>query len=127
MTIRQQIESIIANRQKYQPEFVRYFEEVSKMRDFVNGVNGFKANPGWLTMVNCNDKLKKEWDSLVSEAEKLQAQLQVLCDGDNGSLTECLKRVKRDYLNIGCVGPWRQGNSTVISKLTNLSDYGIPR
>lgn len=127
MTIRQQIESIIANRQKYQPEFVRYFEEVSKMRDFVNGVNGFKSNPGWLAMVNCNDKLKKEWDSLVSEAEKLQAQLQVLCDGDNGSLTECLKRVKRDYLNIGCVGPWRQGKSTVISKLTNLSDYVIPR
>ena len=31
MTIKQQIESIIANRQQYQPEFVRYFDEVSKM------------------------------------------------------------------------------------------------
>ena len=59
MTIKQQIESIIANRQQYQPEFVRYFDEVSKMRDFVNGVNGFKSNSGWLAMVNGNQKLKK--------------------------------------------------------------------
>ena len=127
MTIKQQIESIIANRQQYQPEFVRYFDEVSKMRDFVNGVNGFKSNSGWLAMVNGNQKLKKEWDSLVLEAGKLQTQLNALCDGENGCLMECLKRVKRDYLNIGCVGPWRQGKSTVISKLTNLSDYVIPR
>ena len=127
MSIKEQIESIIANRQQYQPEFVRYFEEVSKMRDFVTGVNGFKSNFGWLAMVNSNEKLKKEWDSLVLEAEKLQTQLKTLCDGENGSLMECLKRVKRDYLNIGCVGPWRQGKSTVISKLTNLSDYVIPR
>lgn len=126
-TIKQQIESILTNRRKYQGEFVRYFDEVSKMRDFVNGVNAFKTNAGWLAMVNSNEKLQKEWNSLVQEVEKLQSLLQTLCDGENGSLVECLKRVKRDYLNIGCVGPWRQGKSTVISKLTNLSDYVIPR
>lgn len=127
MTIKEQIERIISNRQQCQPEFLQMFDEVMKMRDFINGVNSFKANPGWLAMIETNDKLKTEWILLVSEVKKLEDLINPLCNGDSGSLVECLKRVKRDYLNIGCVGPWRQGKSTVISKLTNLSDYVIPR
>lgn len=127
MLIKEQIASIISARQQYQAEFTRYYDEVNKMREFVNGVNSFKSNSGWLTIVNANEKLRKEWETLIIDASKLQTQLALLCDGEDGSLMECLKRVKRDYLNIGCVGPWRQGKSTVISKLTNLSDYVIPR
>lgn len=127
MPIKQQIETIISNRQKCQPEFLRMFDEVTKMRDFINGVNSFKSNPGWITMINGNEKLKTEWERLLSEIKNLEGLILPLCNGDSGSLIECLKRVKRDYLNIGCVGPWRQGKSTVISKLTNLSDYVIPR
>ncbi len=127
MAIRQQIEAIISNRQQCQPEFLRMFDEVIKMREFINGVNSFKSNPGWLTMIESNEKLKIEWNTLVADVNKLDDLVKSLCDGDTGSLVECIKRVKRDFLNIGCVGPWRQGKSTVISKLTNLSDYVIPR
>lgn len=128
MPIRQQIETIIANRQSNQTEFVNYFNRVTTIREFINGVNSFKTNTGWLTMINENEKLKKEWEALLADVNKLQDLLTPLCDeSDSGTLIECLKRVKRDYLNIGCVGPWRQGKSTVISKLTSLSDYVIPR
>lgn len=127
MPIQQQIETIITNRRMNQGEFVNYYEKAQVIHDFVNGIKSFKSNIGWLTMINENEKLKLEWDTLIADVDELELLLKNLCSGDSGCLIECLKRVKREYLNIGCIGPWRQGKSTVISKLTNLSDYVIPR
>ena len=127
MPIQQQIETIITNRRMNQGEFVSYYEKAKAIHDFVNGVKSFKSNIGWLTMINENEKLKLEWDTLIADVDELDYLLKDLCSNDSGCLIECLKRVKREYLNIGCIGPWRQGKSTVISKLTNLNDYVIPR
>ncbi|MBQ2980145.1 MAG: hypothetical protein IJE18_08580 [Bacteroidaceae bacterium] len=127
MPLQQQIETIITKRRMNQGEFVSYYEKTSAIYDFVNGVKSFKSNPGWLTMINENEKLRLEWETLIADVNELELLLKDLSYGDTGCLIECLKRVKREYLNIGCIGPWRQGKSTVISKLTNLSDYIIPR
>ena len=127
MPIQQQIEAIITNRRTNQGEFVNYYEKAQTILDFVSGVKSFKSNPGWLTMISENEKLKIEWETLIADVDELELLLKELSYGDSGCLIECLKRVKREYLNIGCIGPWRQGKSTVISKLTNLSDYVIPR
>ncbi len=127
MPVQQQIETIIANRRMNQSEFVNYYEKVQSIYDFVNGVKSFKSNPGWLTMINENEKLRIEWETLIIDVDELELLLKDLSYGDTGCLIECLKRIKREFLNIGCIGPWRQGKSTVISKLTNLSDYVIPR
>lgn len=127
MSVQQQIEAIISNRQQAQPEFLGYTEKVAQISDFISSVNKFKSDPGWISLLSDNEKLKKEWDSLVSNVGKLENLVRQLSDGESGLLIECLKRVKRDYLNIGCIGPWRQGKSTVISQLTGLSEYVIPR
>lgn len=127
MSIQQQIEAIITNRRTNQGEFVNYYEKSQTILEFVSGVKSFKSNPGWLTMISENEKLKIEWETLIADVDELELLLKELSYGDSGCLIECLKRVKREYLNIGCIGPWRQGKSTVISKLTNLSDYVIPR
>lgn len=127
MSLQQQIETIISNRRKNQSEFVNYYDKVQIMNELVNGVKSFKSNIGWRSIIEENEKLKSEWESLAADIETLECVLRDLHNGDSGCLIECLKRVKREYLNIGCIGPWRQGKSTVISKLTNLSDYVIPR
>lgn len=127
MSIQSQIDQIITNRRNNQGEFERYYEKVLSMQDFVRNIISFKENSGWRTIVEDNDKLKIEWESLSNYVDELNGLLKLLVNGNAGCLIECLQRVKRPYLNIGCVGPWRQGKSTVISQLTNLSDYVIPR
>lgn len=127
MAIQDQINGIIRNRQQYKDEFENKYERVKAMRDFINGIESFKHNPGWAMLIASNEKLRHEWEETVDDVDKLNQFVTTLCDGDTGCLIECLKRVKREYLNIGCIGPWRQGKSTVISKLTTLSDYVIPR
>lgn len=127
MPIQEQINGIIRNRQQYKDEFEKKYERVKNMLEFVNSIEAFKQNSGWSMLTASNEKLQQEWDATISDVDRLRQLLLSLCNGDLGCLMECLKRVKREYLNIGCIGPWRQGKSTVISKLTQLSDYVIPR
>lgn len=127
MAIQEQINGIIHNRQQYKDEFEKKYERVKVMLEFVNSIETFKQNPGWSLLTASNEKLQHEWNATLADINKLRSLVLKLCDGDLGCLMECLKRVKREYLNIGCIGPWRQGKSTVISKLTQLNDYVIPR
>jgi len=128
MAIANIINGIIKTRQSVQGEFVGYASKVAEMTSFVSSVNRFALSDGWKQLLTSNPKLKLEWEKFYSNVQDLDNLLKKLVKNDNsGLLIECLKRVKREYLNVGCVGPWRQGKSTVIAELSNLDDYVIPR
>lgn len=128
MPIAEKIQEIITRRQSVQAEFLGYAGKVAEMVSFIATIHKFDESIGWKQLLSTNPKLKREWDTFYSNIEELEQNVKKLYENDsNGLLIECLKRVKRDYLNIGCVGPWRQGKSTVIAELSNLDDYVIPR
>lgn len=126
-SLNDKVNAIIQRRQESRDEFEKYFEKTQSFYELVNSVKSFEKKHGWSIMLGENKRLKEGWERLISEVNRLENLLKQLSCGDRGCLIECLKRVKREYLNVGCIGPWRQGKSTVISKLTNLSDYVIPR
>lgn len=128
MAIKQTINEIILTRQSVKDEFLGYADKVKEMESFVRAIRKIASSTGWQQMLSHNEKLKSEWEKFSKNVDELAHYLKELKKDDlSGVLVECLKRVQREYLNIGGVGPWRQGKSTVISELSNLDDYVIPR
>lgn len=125
MTIKESIEAIIAARVSKREQFSQYLSKVNSAKAFINDVEKLQDNPGWQSLLDENEPLRREWKVLEEDVAALKELTSELVNGNGGELVEALNRINRDYLNLGCVGPWRTGKSTIISKLTGLDDGWI--
>lgn len=125
MTIKQSIANIISTRASKREEFSKYHEKVKSAKAFIEDVEKLKDNPGWQSLLSENEALRREWGTLIEDVEQLKQVTSKLVNTNGGELVEALNRINRDYLNLGCIGPWRTGKSTIISKLTGLDDGWI--
>lgn len=125
MTIKESIADIIAARVSKREQFSAYLVKVNSASAFIDDVEKLKENPGWQSLILENETLRREWKTLMDDVNQLKSITSELVNANGGELAEALNRINRDYLNLGCVGPWRTGKSTIISKLTGLDDGWI--
>lgn len=70
-----------------------------------------------------------QWPTLKQKILAFKAEVNALLGDETtspGVLLQALSRASRDYLNIGSVGPWRRGKSTLLDQLTHLGPWIIP-
>lgn len=130
MPINDVIAEILQGRNTRTTTFDKYVDDIEKIRDKIKIIDNITENgdpEAWSRVLNNNKDAKDSWSSLCEIKERLHKKLDELWGANGGLLFESYKRSKREYLNVGCIGPWRQGKSLNIAQLTGLDEWIIPR
>lgn len=128
----EQIRAVVDARQTSRNEFSELLISVKKWENWVENILAFTSyNSGkWEQIIaEAGNDAEIMWLELKVRVENLQESIRNLLvskEGNTGSLIEAYTRANRNYLNIGSIGPWRQGKSLLASKLTQLDYWIIP-
>lgn len=130
--LQQQINDIVSARNNASPEFVSKLKEAKEWQSNIMSICQFiETNSDiWDEIISeSSPKCQSDWQKLKKELDDFKTELDnALSDSMNnrGELIEAEARSTREYLNIGCIGPWRRGKSEVIAKLTGLDTWIVP-
>lgn len=136
MEINELINQAVLSRKQAKTEFVDKKNNIEIWNKYVTSITGFKGDL-WDNIISSNGQ-KDKWDKVQAIlygdktnpiARGLVQKLKDLGDGENNSglFTTAWSRMNRGYVNIGIVGPYRQGKSTLLRHLINpISNYVSP-
>lgn len=124
-SISDKIAEIVAARENAGEEFYPMKKNIDKWRILVDKIDLFSNKEDWCTILG-EAKSCSDWEMINRDAINLKELIDSL-SGWNGCLTKACNRASRKWLNIGSIGRWRQGKSELISKLTGLDKWIIPR
>lgn len=126
MAISELINGAIQTRQKYQKKLEDYKADLQEWSRYVSALSGFIGNTRWMNIINDNSQqTAQKWETIVSDITSLKATLQDLgfCGAAEGSFVRALTRVSRGYVNLGIVGTFRQGKSTLMRQLIQTEEF----
>lgn len=133
MEIKDLIKQAVDRRRNSQQGFNDKKRTIEEWNNYVSSIKEYKGDL-WDGIISSNGQ-KEKWDKIqqllygIKDNPKnigLVKMLEKLGDGDkNGGLfTTALSRMNRPYANIGIVGPYRQGKSTLLRHLIKpISEY----
>ena len=130
-TLLRKVNNVVDIRQEAQKEFFPMVKEVEAIRDRLNTLVGFERTDKqlWEKILSERQGATEQWNNIVEKMKSLKSLVENSLNpvlSENNSLIQAYERSKRGYLNLALMGPWRQGKSKVISKLTNLGIGIIP-
>lgn len=116
--------SIVNNRSKKKIKFTPISRNVDDIKIQLATIADISNNKLW-TDVIAEAKCEAEWNTLKADIDDFQTQFNEFISTD-GIFTQALKRLERDYVNVGAVGITREGKSQFTKSVTGLNQWVIP-
>lgn len=126
MSIREAINNAIVTRREFREQLVSYEKDLLSWSNYANCISEYIEDPCWARIINthsCKNTVQ-QWEVLVKNTNELKEILNELgfANKKTGIFTKALTRAKRDYVNLGIVGTFRQGKSTLLSQLIKIEN-----
>lgn len=121
-TICELLNEAIAIRERYKGELTEMKDNLDEWSQYVTELLPFMDNERWLDITKNS---RDVWNDVVDKLNKLKKTLIELgfCGSYGGKFASAFNRVSRPYVNLGIVGPFRQGKSTLMRKLVQVDDF----
>lgn len=123
MTIREQIDRILAARKEKGKELEARLEAWKKLKESLyRGTSSLVME----SMDIKDDKLREQYGRIFNDVDASEVELLKLMDQVVAAMGDGVKRFNRDYISIATVGKERQGKSQFLQSLGDLDDEIIP-
>ena len=123
MTIREQIDRILAARKEKGKELEARLEAWKKLKErLYRGTSSLVME----SMDIKDDKLREQYGRIFNDVDASEVELLKLMDQVVTAMGDGVKRFNRDYISIATVGKERQGKSQFLQSLGDLDDEIIP-
>lgn len=123
MTIREQIDRILAARKEKGKELEARLEAWKKLKESLyRGTSSLVME----SMDIKDDKLREQYGRIFNDVDASEVELLKLMDQVVTAMGDGVKRFNRDYISIATVGKERQGKSQFLQSLGDLDDEIIP-
>lgn len=123
MTIREQIDRILAARKEKGKELEARLEAWKKLKESLyRGTSSLVME----SMDIKDDKLREQYGRIFNDVDASEVELLKIMDQVVTAMGDGVKRFNRDYISIATVGKERQGKSQFLQSLGDLDDEIIP-
>ena len=120
MTIREQIDRILAARKEKGKELEARLEAWKKLKESLyRGTSSLVME----SMDIKDDKLREQYGRIFNDVDASEVELLKLMDQVVAAMGDGVKRFNRDYISIATVGKERQGKSQFLQSLGDLDDH----
>lgn len=131
LTLKEKVNNVVDIRKEAEQEFAPMVKEVESIKERLETFTGFNrtAPTLWNAILSERQGTLEQWEAIMEKMKSLKTLVSNSLNpmlSEDGFLIQAYQRSTRDYLNLALMGPWRQGKSKVISKLTNLGVGIVP-
>lgn len=129
MPVQETVNKIVSRRNEAKGPIVEKLNEARKWKTFLSSILMFhKTHRSPWNGVLKDSHVEGQWNELLNRINTFIHELDSLISGSENaySLEAALIRAKRNFVNIGIIGPWRIGKSETVQKLTGLDTWNIP-
>ena len=131
--INEQVDQIISNRASHRDQLDAARRRLNELESAISNFNSVRQNVfGSLESVrdffkgDATDKSEAFWEKLQNVNSTYLNDLAAQCRAVAAEIRNAGTRFSRKYISIAVVGESRQGKSTLIQKITGLSEAAVP-